>query len=195
MNQGGNLTIHIDGAARGNPGPAAFAYVIRRDGLPLARRAGRLGSTTNNLAEYTALVRALAHAATLKPDRVLVKSDSELVVKQMKGMYKVKNEGLRVLYEEARELARQIPGLELTHVRREENSEADQLCNDALDGIPTDEDLTEQDPGDQKPKHDDADTQAVAYLTATAEAWAKGKPFQPTPAEAWGHLLRLQKGE
>jgi probable phosphoglycerate mutase len=130
------LTIHTDGASRGNPGAAAFAYVISRAGQEPIEGSGCLGQMTNNQAEYTALVRALEHALRLGPEhRVLVKSDSELMVKQMRGEYKVKNEDLRDLYEEARRLVGRIGGgVTLQHVRREHNKRADQLCNEALDG-------------------------------------------------------------
>lgn len=129
------LTIYTDGASRGNPGAAAFAYVIRGDGVPLVEEAGCLGTMTNNQAEYTALVRALEHAARLGAGhRLLVHSDSELMVKQMNGQYKVKNADLLDLYEQAKELAGQFEGVQLIHVRREQNKRADALCNEALDG-------------------------------------------------------------
>jgi ribonuclease HI len=132
------LTIHTDGAARGNPGPAAFAYVIARDGQPPVEEAGRIGSTTNNQAEYTALVRALEHAARLATphDRVVVHSDSELMVKQMRGEYRVKDEGLKPLYERARRLSSAFAHPpKFVHVRRAQNARTDELCNLALDGL------------------------------------------------------------
>ena len=131
------LTIHTDGASRGNPGPAAFAYVIARNGEEPIEEAGKIGRMTNNQAEYTALVRALEHALELgEQHRVLVHSDSELLVKQMSGQYRVKNEDLRDLYEEARDLcARFRGGVTFQHVRREQNSRADALGNEALDGL------------------------------------------------------------
>src|SRR5215471_21198318 len=105
------LTIHTDGASRGNPGDAAFAYVIARDGQPPIEEADCLGSMTNNQAEYTALVRALEHALELgAAHRLLIHSDSELMVKQMNGEYRVKNEELRDLYEQARRLADRFEG-------------------------------------------------------------------------------------
>jgi ribonuclease HI len=130
------LTIHTDGASRGNPGAAAFAYVISREGQPAVEEAGCLGQMTNNQAEYTALVRALEHALELGKDhRVLVHSDSELMVKQMNGEYRVKNEELRGLYEQACQLRKCFDGVvTIRHVRREQNKRADQLCNEALDG-------------------------------------------------------------
>lgn len=191
MTRSTDLTVNIDGAARGNPGPAAFAYVIRTEASIIARHAGKLGSTTNNLAEYTALVRALEHLVKLAPHRVLIRSDSELLVKQMNGLYKVKNENLRELYEEARELARQIPHLELRHVRRDENSEADQLCNDVLDGVWTEESQPDKEKDAAPAPAESVDVRAEAYLGGVALAWSKGKPFKPTPREVWEKLQRL----
>jgi ribonuclease HI len=131
------LTIHTDGAARGNPGPAAYAYVIEREGHPPIEEADVLGETTNNQAEYTALVKALEHALDLGTGfRVVVRSDSELMVKQLNGEYRVKNEELRPLYEDALDLHRQFTGgVSFVHVRRGQNKRADELCNEALDGL------------------------------------------------------------
>src|SRR5262249_39753920 len=133
---GSALTIYTDGASRGNPGAAAYAYVIQRDGLPAIEEAGCLGQMTNNQAEYTALVRALEHALELGPGHsVLVHSDSELMVKQMRGEYRVKKEALRALYDQAQGLTRQFQGrVTFRHVRRAQNVRADELCNEALDG-------------------------------------------------------------
>ena len=130
------LTIHTDGAARGNPGPAAFSYVIERGDAILVEEAGLLGETTNNQAEYTALVKALEHALELGTQfRIVVHSDSELMVKQLNGEYRVKNEDLRPLYQDASELRRQFAGgVRFVHVRREKNQRADALCNEILDG-------------------------------------------------------------
>ena len=130
------LTIYTDGASRGNPGEAAFAYIIYCDGQPIIEKADRLGQMTNNQAEYIALIRALEHALELGPHhRVIVYSDSELMIKQMNGEYRVKNEGLRSLYEQACSLCRrfELP-VTFQHVRRKQNKRADQLCNEALAG-------------------------------------------------------------
>jgi ribonuclease HI len=137
MDEPSLLNIHTDGASRGNPGAAAFAYVIERDGAELIEEAGCLGRMTNNQAEYTALVKALEHALELgAANRLLVHSDSELLVKQMRGEYRVKNEDLRDLYEAAQDLVRRFRGpVTFRHVRRGDNSRADALCNEALDGL------------------------------------------------------------
>jgi ribonuclease HI len=136
MDEATVLIIYTDGASRGNPGEAAFAYVINRDGQPPIEEADRLGQMTNNQAEYTALIRALEHSLELGTHhRVIVHSDSELLVKQMNGEYRVKNEDLRGLYEQACALRQRFEGpVTIRHVRREQNRRADQLCNEALDG-------------------------------------------------------------
>ena len=133
MAEGTTLIINIDGAARGNPGPAAYAVVVARNGEVVAREKGCLGDTTNNVAEYTALIRGLQKALALKAGDVLIRSDSELLVKQMNGEYRVKNEGLKELHEQAGVLRGQIGSVRISHVRREDNAEADRLCNEALD--------------------------------------------------------------
>jgi ribonuclease HI len=127
-------TIHIDGGARGNPGPAAYAVVLARPGRPAVEEAGTIGTATNNVAEYTALVNALHLATELGLKRLDVFSDSELLVKQMAGEYRVKHPDLQPLYQEATELRKGFEAVRITHVRRELNKRADALCNEALDG-------------------------------------------------------------
>ena len=126
--------LSTDGGARGNPGPAAFAYVLESDdGHVLDARGEAIGTATNNVAEYRALVAGLARAAELGVNELEVVSDSELLVKQMKGEYKVKNQALRGLSLEAARLARTIGRVRYRAVRREQNELADQLVNEALD--------------------------------------------------------------
>jgi len=126
--------LSTDGGARGNPGPAAFAYVLEaEDGTVLAAHGEAIGVATNNVAEYRALVEGLRKAAELQVDEVEVVSDSELVVKQMRGEYRVKNEALRELSLEAARLARRVGKVSYTAVRREHNELADRLVNEALD--------------------------------------------------------------
>jgi ribonuclease HI len=126
--------LSTDGGARGNPGPAAYGYVLEaEDGTVLAAHGEAIGTATNNVAEYRALVAGLEKALELHVDEVEVVSDSELLVKQMRGEYKVKNAALRELSEEAGDLARQLGAVRYTAVRREHNELADQLVNEALD--------------------------------------------------------------
>lgn len=128
-------TANIDGASRGNPGPAAYAVILRGpDGAKIAEIAKRIGRQTNNIAEYYALVAALDYAATHAMRALRVRSDSELLVRQMQGRYKVKNADLKPLHERAQKLTRGLDYFVIEHVPREENGEADSLANLALDG-------------------------------------------------------------
>lgn len=127
--------LHTDGGSRGNPGPGGAGIVLRRADGPIAAKGGAfLGSVTNNVAEYSALLWGMRAALALGVKELLVKADSELVVKQMRGEYRVKNEGLKPLFLEAQRLRRGFDAIEFVHVRREENAEADALANEAMDG-------------------------------------------------------------
>jgi ribonuclease HI len=126
--------LFTDGGSRGNPGPAAYGYVIETDdGTVLAAHGEAIGVATNNVAEYRALVEGLRKAAELQVDELEVVSDSELLVHQMRGDYKVKNEALRELWLDANELERKLGKVTYTAVRREHNELADSLVNEALD--------------------------------------------------------------
>jgi ribonuclease HI len=126
--------LFTDGGARGNPGPAAAAYVIEsEDGTVLAAHGEAIGVQTNNVAEYRALVAGLEKARELGLAELEVVSDSELLVKQMRGEYKVKNEALRELSLRAARVAREVGEVRYTAVRREQNELADRLVNEALD--------------------------------------------------------------
>jgi ribonuclease HI len=188
------VTIFTDGAARGNPGPAAFAYIIARPDRPVIEHAERLGTATNNVAEYSALIHALARAADLGLSRLAIHSDSELMVRQINGEYSVKNADLKELYDEAQTLRRRFDTVTLTHVRRAQNRRADQLCNDILDG---------RAPGaapaapKAKPKgrknaaatrKPEVDEQAVTCLRTAASAWARSQAGAPTPEQVWEQL-------
>jgi probable phosphoglycerate mutase len=128
--------LFTDGGARGNPGPAAFAYVLEaEDGTVLAARGEAIGVATNNVAEYRALVAGLEHAVELAVIELEVVSDSELLVKQMRGEYRVKNEALRELSTEAARLARKVGRVRYSHVGREQNELADRLVNETLDAV------------------------------------------------------------
>ncbi|HKV85073.1 MAG TPA: ribonuclease HI family protein [Ktedonobacterales bacterium] len=128
------LLLRTDGASRGNPGPAAAGIVIERaDGTLLARGKKYLGRLTNNQAEYQALILGLKAVAARSPASVAVYMDSELIVKQMNGEYRVKDTALRPLFEEARSLVSALPAVSFTHVRRGFNTLADALANEALD--------------------------------------------------------------
>jgi ribonuclease HI len=126
--------LSTDGGARGNPGPAAYGYVLEaEDGTVLDARGETIGVATNNVAEYRALIAGLQKAVELGIDELEVVSDSELLVKQMQGEYRVKNEALRELNDEANSLERKLGRVRYKAVRREHNELADKLVNDALD--------------------------------------------------------------
>jgi ribonuclease HI len=128
------IVAYIDGGARGNPGPAGYgARIEAPDGTLLAELHGGLGIATNNIAEYNGLLAALQWAIDHGRTRVRIRADSELLVKQMRGEYKVKNPGLRPLYVRARLLVASLEEVVFEHVRRELNEEADRLSNLGMD--------------------------------------------------------------
>jgi len=128
------FTAHCDGGSRGNPGPSGYGAVVENpQGEVVARLSRFLGLQTNNYAEYSGLLAVLEWALANNAGRMRVVSDSELMVKQMKGLYKVKSPGLLPLWQEARRLARQLDGFEMRHTLRGGNKEADRLANEAMD--------------------------------------------------------------
>jgi len=129
--------LSTDGGSRGNPGPAAYGYVLEaEDGHVLDARGEAIGPATNNVAEYRGLLAGLRSALERGVDELEVVSDSELLVKQMRGEYKVKDETLRALQREAAELASGLSRVTYTAVRRAHNELADRLVNEALDSTP-----------------------------------------------------------
>jgi len=194
-------TMHIDGAARGNPGPAAYAVVLTRPGQPVVEEAQTIGTTTNNVAEYTALVEGLGLAAELGVKQLAVFSDSELLVKQMSGEYRVKHPDLLDLYQEAKRLIGRFENVTVTHVRREHNKRADELGNEALDGRPRRRGEPPPPPlpvASARPRKPAAPAalvgdatvrdDALAILRSAAQAWAdRGLPAAPVEA-VWEQL-------
>jgi len=128
------LTAYVDGGSRGNPGPAAAGVVLfdDADGQVVHERGRFLGKATSNAAEYQALLTALETAASLQATALRVRSDSELLVRQMTGQYRVRNEGLKPLFAKANELAGRFRPFAIEHVPREQNRHADRLVNQAL---------------------------------------------------------------
>lgn len=128
------LVINTDGGSRGNPGPAAIGVVIRDDGDAVVFEHGSyIGHTTNNVAEYSALIKALETARDLGATDLLVRMDSELIVKQMQGLYKIKEPTLQELAGKVLRLKNGFSSVVFTHVRREFNKDADRMVNSALD--------------------------------------------------------------
>lgn len=128
------ITAYFDGGARSNPGPAGYGvYIVDDDGTVVAELHGALGIATNNVAEYRGLIAALQWAADHDVTALAVKGDSLLIIEQMRGNYKVKNEGLRPLYHQARMLVMQIGNVRFEHVPRDQNAEADRLSNVGMD--------------------------------------------------------------
>ena len=126
--------LHADGAARGNPGPAAYGFVLDSpSGAELAGEGEAIGEATNNVAEYKGLIAGLERAVALGVSKLEVRMDSELVVRQISGRYRVKHPGLVPLFRKARTLIERLESWDIQHVPREENKRADRLANRALD--------------------------------------------------------------
>ncbi len=123
--------IYIDGAAKGNPGPAGIGVIICHDGSPVKNISRYIGNATNNVAEYTALVYALQEARILKATKIKVWTDSELLYKQLKGEYKVKHQNLKPLFEQIRHFIKGFASFEIQHIPREQNRGADKLASQA----------------------------------------------------------------
>lgn len=127
------VVIHSDGVSRGNPGPAAIGAIIRDErGRLLASISQRIGRATNNQAEYRAIIAALEKALALGARQVELNSDSELMVRQIKGQYRVRKEALRPLYQRVKQLQSRLEGFTVRHIPRQQNREADKLANAAL---------------------------------------------------------------
>lgn len=187
--------IHIDGASRGNPGDAAYAVVIAVRGRPPIEESGVLGKETNNVAEYTALIKALEKAKHLGLRRLHIHSDSELVVKQVKGEYKIKNDDLKWLADEAKGLMKDFASVTLTHVRREQNKRADELCNIALDGAKPKKPAPAA--GEKAPKKPAATVgdgrvreDALECLRSARAVWSRGEGV-PSPELVWDQLWSI----
>ena len=130
MGRRGRLTI--DGAARGNPGPAAAAFVLEEDGEEIVECARKIGRATNNIAEYTALIDGLKEALQRRLEGLVIRTDSELLARQLTGEYRVRKKHLMPLASEAHVLLRRLDSWSIQHIPREENRRADSLCDKAL---------------------------------------------------------------
>jgi ribonuclease HI len=187
--------IHIDGASRGNPGDAAYAVVIDVPGRGPIEESGVLGKETNNVAEYTALIKALEKAKHLGLRKLRIHSDSELIVKQVRGEYKIKNDDLKWLADEAKTLMKNFAAVTLTHVRREQNKRADELCNQVLDAAKP---KPAAKPGGAKAPKRPAATitdaavreDALECLRSARAVWARGESV-PSPELVWDQLWSI----
>jgi ribonuclease HI len=182
--------VNIDGASRGNPGPAAWAAVVVPEGgaAPLERSAV-IPDTTNNVAEYTALLEALDYCAALGLTELQIRSDSELLVKQMRGEYRVKHPDLQDLYREAQHLLKPFAKVSFEHVRREQNKRADELCNLVLDAGKKSQPKAAAKPAGPKKSVTDATVRAdaITCLEAAAAAWRTGDT-RLGAAQVWDQL-------
>jgi ribonuclease HI len=130
----GKLTVNVDGGARGNPGPAAIGVVVRNDDGAIVEAVGEtIGRTTNNVAEYRALLRGIELASAHGADEVELIGDSELIVRQIEGRYKVKHADMKELHTQAKKMLAGFDSWTIRHVKRAQNSDADKLVNEALD--------------------------------------------------------------
>jgi len=130
----GKLTVNVDGGARGNPGPAAIGVVVRNDDGAIVEAVGEtIGHTTNNVAEYRALLRGIELASAHGADEVELIGDSELIVRQIEGRYKVKHADMKELHAKAKKMLAGFDSWSIRHVKRAQNSDADKLVNEALD--------------------------------------------------------------
>jgi len=183
--------VHIDGASRGNPGPSAYAFRIAEPGESPVEEYGKLPDTTNNIAEYTALVRALSKAQALNLKRLHVHSDSELLVKQVNGGYRVKNADLKELYDEAQKLQRGFQSVVITHVRRENNKRADELCNICLDAGKAKGPAAKSDAPTSGVSLATVREDCIASLESIRAAWAARDPHAPTAEQVWEQLWSI----
>ena len=130
----GKLTVNVDGGARGNPGPAAIGVVVRNDDGAIVEAVGEtIGRTTNNVAEYQALLRGIELASAHGADEVELIGDSELIVRQIEGRYKVKHADMKELHAQAKKMLAGFDSWSIRHVKRAQNADADKLVNEALD--------------------------------------------------------------
>jgi ribonuclease HI len=188
--------IHVDGASRGNPGDAAYAVVIAVPGRGPIEESGLLGKETNNVAEYTALIKALEKAKHLGLKRLRIHSDSELLVKQVNGEYRVKNDDLKWLFDEAKTLMKDFASVTLAHIRREQNRRADELCNLALDAAKPKKPVPAT-VGPRAPKKPAATVtdgrvreDALECLRSARAVWSRGESV-PSPELVWDQLWNI----
>ncbi len=192
----GKVTVYTDGASRGNPGPAAASFVILHDDVPIVEYAEPIGNRTNNFAEYTAMIRALECCSKMGINKLRLHSDSELMVKQMRGEYKVKHADIIPLHDRASNLVAAIGRVEFAYVPRKENAEADRLGNEALDGkprpLPSLDGFKLSDGDDQPADKDEVpvpNAAQIAVLQRAYDSWSEGDNGLK-PADVWEELQK-----
>jgi len=190
-------TIYIDGGSRGNPGDASYAVVLQpAGGGAVVEESGYMGKATNNVAEYTALIKALELAARHGFKSIHINSDSELLVRQMSGEYRVKNEELKSLFDEASALRRGFGTVAIAHVRREQNKRADELCNITLDKATKKEPKSAKSAAPKTVKQVNAISDGrvradcVECLQSAQACWSRGEKL-PDAAMVWDQLWSI----
>jgi len=185
------VTVYTDGASRGNPGPAAIAYVIHSEGIATVEYCEAIGAATNNFAEYTAMIRALDAASQLGARRVTLHSDSELMVRQMLGEYRVKHPDILPLYEKASEQVESFDRVQFVHVPRAHNAQADRLCNLALDGGRNPKSRNSSSPPADGGDEVTAPPGVIALLEWARGVWTSDQAAELTPDDVWRQLHAL----
>ncbi len=194
------LRLFTDGGSRGNPGPAAAGVALSTDDVTIHLAGYFLGRATNNVAEYMGLIRGLEVAARLKPDRLEIFCDSQLMVRQIQGDYRVKSADLKPLYERAIALLKQFAHWEIEHVYRQHNSQADEIANQAMDRrrdvIAMDglQFVAGRQSGDAPPPATPQPPTSEARDTDSAEASAKSRGFTPPPPAVVAWMAEFAAG-
>jgi ribonuclease HI len=193
------ITLQFDGGSRGNPGPAGIGVVVQAaDGTPLVTLGRYIGRATNNVAEYRALITALERARELGAKRVQIRGDSELIIKQMRGEYRVKHPDMRVLYDQARELVRGFEDVKIEHNLRHKNALADKLANLAMDRRADVTDVNGAAPADPVPPTRRGTSGARGAVTPAPSPLDAPTPVAPKPGDRFacvrcGCVIRLEK--
>jgi ribonuclease HI len=193
------ITLQFDGGSRGNPGPEGIGVVVQAaDGTPLVTLGRYIGRATNNVAEYRALITALERARELGAKRIQIRGDSELIIKQMRGEYRVKHPDMRVLYDQARELVRGFEDVKIEHNLRHKNALADKLANLAMDRRADVTDVNGAAPADPVPPTRRGTSGARGAVTPAPSPLDAPTPVAPKPGDRFacvrcGCVIRLEK--
>jgi ribonuclease HI len=193
------ITLQFDGGSRGNPGPAGIGVVVQAaDGTPLVTLGRYIGRATNNVAEYRALITALERARELGAKRIQIRGDSELIIKQMRGEYRVKHPDMRVLYDQARELVRGFEDVKIEHNLRHKNALADKLANLAMDRRADVTDVNGAAPADPVPPTRRGTSGARGAVTPAPSPLDAPTPVAPKPGDRFacvrcGCVIRIEK--